>query len=236
MEAAKRYAAVGEREADGTPVLRLRAPNPAASTQAMYEIIDVTTGIAGVGLLDACQETAAGVRYQHVEAGDAQVALLARASDSLPRSGAGDDAMMMHHGDNVLDAGAGSNWLVGGAGNDGVLVEANAGGEVWNTVVNFHVGDVLTMRGIQGGVSSRGWMAAAEGAAGCQGATLRGARNGRDVDFSLTLAGISVEQAREFDIRKAGNVLTRRRQATGRAACPSGRDLKRYATKTRSAG
>ncbi len=142
LEDAFLLSAVIEPGTDGAPVLRLRAPDPAAPGDATYAITDVTTGASAVGLLDVYQGAARNLRYQHVRAGDEPVVLVARASDSLLRGGAGTDALVVYNGNNVLDGGGGSNWLVGGAGIDAFLVRA--GGDVgaaanWDTILNFQV-------------------------------------------------------------------------------------------------
>ncbi len=124
--------------------------------------------------------------------------LVAQASNAWLKTGSGMDALVVRNGDNVLDGGAGSNWLVGGAGHDTFFVDASAGQPVWDTVLNFHAGDSLTMWGFQQGVSRWGWADAADGAAGHAGATLHGALDGSNTDFSVTLAGVSTEVAKAF--------------------------------------
>lgn len=200
VEETTRYAGVIETDAAGTSVLRLTAASAAAPDDASYVITDVTTGVTETGLLDAYSGPMDGLRYQHIEGGDASVVLLAQASDALLATGAGDDALAVRNGDNVLNAGGGSNWLVGGAGNDAFQVIAAVGQPAWNTVLNFHSGDELTMQGYVENVSSWGWTATSEGASGYEGATLRGALNGQDTDFSLTLTGVSVEEAQGFAV------------------------------------
>ena len=66
------------------------------------------------------------------------------------KGNAGDDALQVTSGSNVVDGGAGSNFLVGATGADGgydtFFVDAcNAGQATWDTLVNFHVGDAVTL-------------------------------------------------------------------------------------------
>ena len=54
-------------------------------------------------------------------------------------------------GSNVLEGGSSSNWLVGASGADGgndTFFVDNRGGQcTWDTLLNFHTGDSLTLLG-----------------------------------------------------------------------------------------
>jgi parallel beta-helix repeat protein len=64
-------------------------------------------------------------------------------------SGAGDDAIAVSSGTNVLDGGAGSNFLTGGSGTDTFFVDdRGAAAATWSTVLNFHTGDAVTIWGV----------------------------------------------------------------------------------------
>lgn len=99
----------------------------------------------------------------------------------------------------MLDGVGGLNWSVDGAGNDVFLarVDGDAGAAAtWDTILDFHAGDAVTVFGYQEGVSTWGWSDAALGAADYQGATLTGSLNATGPNFAVTLAGVSVEQGR----------------------------------------
>ena len=152
------------------------------------------------GLFDDYSGPVEFLQHEHISTGNDPVILVAQASNAWLKTGSGDDALAVQNGDNVLDGGSGSNWLVGGAGHDTFYVDARGGQTVWDTVLNFHTGDSLTMWGFQQGVSSWNWTANSEGAAGYTGATLRGALDGVDTDFSVTLANVSATQKTNFSV------------------------------------
>jgi Ca2+-binding RTX toxin-like protein len=104
----------------------------------------------------------------------------------------------------VLDGGTGSNFLVGGTGSDTFFTDARGALVVWNTLNNFHAGDMATLWGFVQGVSSYYWEASPAGAPGATGATLRAdivggaGRDGSGIDASVTFAGLSVAQAQKL--------------------------------------
>lgn len=118
--------------------------------------------------------------------------------DVFLRGGGGDDALAAMGGSNVLDGGAGSNWLVGATGADGghdtffmsrfLDSQAAAG---WDTVLNFHAGDTLTVWGFDAARDSMSWQDGL-GAAGYTGATLEMTDAGRAGVSLVTLAGLSI--------------------------------------------
>ncbi|ODU58249.1 MAG: hypothetical protein ABS99_04420 [Acetobacteraceae bacterium SCN 69-10] len=106
------------------------------------------------------------------------------------RTGAGDDAVQVTSGDNVIDASTGSNFLVGGTGHDTFFVDTTGGQTLWDSIVNFHAGDALTIWGYSPGVSSHGW-ADGLGAAGYTGLTLQIKPTGALVAAQATLVGLT---------------------------------------------
>ncbi len=191
---AERYATALAPDADGTLTLHLTAPGAGATPG--LSIVPGGASAPVTGTMDPYQGSIPGLRYQYVEAGGQPVAVAALASDAYLHTGAGADALTVFNGDNVLDAGAGSNWLVGGAGHDSFDVTATAGAEVWDTVLNYHTGDTVTVWGFDPATSNAAWQSAAQGAAGYEGATLRGGLSGAGTDFSITLAGLTPDQGR----------------------------------------
>lgn len=67
------------------------------------------------------------------------------------QAGAGENAAVAKDGNNVLAGSDGSSWLVGASGADGgsdtFFVSAQGNQPAWDTLVNFHVGDMLTLWG-----------------------------------------------------------------------------------------
>lgn len=111
------------------------------------------------------------------------------------QAGAGENAAAAKDGSNVLAGGAGSNWLVGGTGADGgtdtFFLSAQDQQPAWDTLLNFHVGDMLTLWGFDktnGSTASVG----TQGANSAEGETI-------SVDFGkgsgpstlVTFAGVS---------------------------------------------
>lgn len=112
--------------------------------------------------------------------------------------GPGEDALDALSGDNVLDGGGGSNFLVGGpagSGADTFFLDGRGGQTTWDTLVNFHAGDALTLWGFVPGQSSYSWTDN-QGAAGYTGATLNVAFGGAaPATGSVTFAGVALADA-----------------------------------------
>jgi Ca2+-binding RTX toxin-like protein len=103
-------------------------------------------------------------------------------------SGAGNDALTVTAGTNVLDGGEGSNFLTGGTGTDTFFVDArNATADIWSTVNHFHAGDAVTIYGVDPNTDGFAW-ANGQGAAGYTGLTLHVTDPGKPT-ASLTVAG-----------------------------------------------
>lgn len=120
------------------------------------------------------------------------------------KGGAGNDALAVVGGINVLDGNTGSNFLVGGTGADGgtdtFFTDARTDAVVWNTLANFGKGDQATLWGFVPGTSSYRWDGI-RGAAGYEGATLRAdiRGSGRE-DAAITFSGLSLEQAQRLEV------------------------------------
>ena len=123
----------------------------------------------------------------------------ARLPDVFLKGGAGNDALAADSGSNVLDGSLGSNFLVGASGADGgtdTFFLDGRSGTTWDTLVNFHPGDAMTLWGYVPGQSMMSW-AASDGAPGYQGATVHAslADAGTPVNGSVTFAGVSLADA-----------------------------------------
>jgi hypothetical protein len=110
-------------------------------------------------------------------------------------AGAGENAAAAKDGTNVLAGGNGSSWLVGADGSDGgtdtFFLSPQDGQAAWDTLVNFHVGDMLTLWDYNSAAGSVTPVGIA-GATGAEGQTM-------SVDFGqgagattlVTFAGLS---------------------------------------------
>ena len=140
------------------------------------------------------------LQHEYIWSGYDGRAVATSTSNVFIHGGAGDDAISVTSGSNVLDGGGGSNFLTGGHGDDGgtdtFFVDVRGGQTVWDTIINFHRGDALTIWGFRPGITSMIW-SENEGAAGSRGATLHAEINGAGtgVNASVTFAGLSVTQA-----------------------------------------
>ena len=85
-------------------------------------------------------------------------------------------------------------------GKDTFFTDARSANVVWNTLVNFHAGDGMTLWGFDPSVSLWHWDGVS-GAAGYTGATLRADVHGTGAtDASITFAGFSTMQAQGFQV------------------------------------
>ncbi len=128
--------------------------------------------------------------------GTDDVVLSANVASVFIHSGAGEDALQVVAGSNVLDGGGGSNWLVGASGSDGgsdtFFVDGRGGGNTWDTLLNFHAGDALTLWGYNSATGNTQWTDNM-GAAGNTGATLSANfGNGTGATALVTFAGLSL--------------------------------------------
>ena len=130
------------------------------------------------------------LQQQFIYGGSDNVAIATSAPNVFIHGGSGNDAIAVSSGQNVLDGGQGSNFLVGGTGTDTFFVDARGGQVTWDTLVNFHAGDAVTIWGFDPSVSTKFWDGNS-GAAGYTGPTLRAALNGTTVTSSVTFTGLS---------------------------------------------
>jgi len=151
------------------------------------------------------------LQHEYIWSGHGGRAVSASVGNAFVHGGDGDDAIAVSSGHNVLDGGNGSNYLVGGHGDDGgsdtFFVDLRGGQTVWDTLVNFHRDDAVTVWGYKGGTSSMTW-SENEGAEGSKGATLHVETHGANtgVNASVTFAGLSVAEAQAKIGMSAGNV------------------------------
>jgi len=167
-------------------------PLPTAANPVYFTAQDVTTGV---------NSSEPGVTYtgpvtylteQLSYAGTHNIVFHAQTNNVFMQSGSGEDALQALGGNNVLDGGTGSNFLVGGTGADGgtdtFFTDARGAAGVFNTVVNFHPGDMVTVYGYTPG-SSYAWTPS-DGAPGYMGLTLNASIPG-NAFTKVTLAGLT---------------------------------------------
>ena len=166
-------------------------PAPYAPPAASLAVFDATVGRAVPDTLSTPYAgPVAGIAEQYVSVSPDSLSIAANSPNYFIHTGAGNDAVQLLGGINVVDAGAGSNFLAGGTGRDTFFLDDRApGGPIWSTVTGFHAGDSATVFGIDPATAVLSWTDN-EGAPGDTGLTLHAAAPGRPV-ASLTLAGFT---------------------------------------------
>ena len=144
-------------------------------------------------------DTTSGVSYQYVVQTDNpalsadNLNITALTSSTFIHTGGGTDAIDVSSvsGKNILDGGTNSNFLTGtlaGKGTDTFFVDArNAPSDIWDTVVNFHAGDAVTLFGLTPTNKAIAW-ADNQGTGAATGLTLHATQAGAP-QASFTLAG-----------------------------------------------
>jgi Ca2+-binding RTX toxin-like protein len=132
----------------------------------------------------------AGIEGQYISTSPDNLVLTAQSPSLFLHTGSGDDAISALSGSNVLDGGTGSNFLVGGSGNDTFFVDdRGAKADIWDSIVNFHAGDSVTVWGVTPQDFNLAWVNG-QGAAPYTGLTLHATEAGKST-ASLTLAGFT---------------------------------------------
>jgi len=187
-----------------TPVglLGVQGLNITTSTSQAIPSFSYTDNVTGASGVSAGQQYAGPVNYlqsQYIWASPDGVSMTSYVPNVFLQGGAGNDALTVSAGSNVLDGGLGSNFVIGATGADGgtdtFFLDGTAG-TTWDTIANFHPGDSATLWGFVPGQSAMIW-GANEGAAGHTGATIHAAfaGAGTSINGSLTFAGLSLADA-----------------------------------------
>jgi len=156
---------------------------------------DQTTGATGSYALAPASGGPSYLQWQYRTAGTDTTAIKAAVPNVFLKAGAGTKALAAASGQNVLDGGTGSAFLTGGSGTDTFFVDLRGAAAVtWDTLTNFHAGDSVTVWGWVPGIGTE-TVDALDGAAGYQGATLRLGNGLGGPVSSVTLAGLSADQA-----------------------------------------
>ena len=156
---------------------------------------DTTTGATYTDAAGTYSGPYGDLASQFIYGGAHNVAMRATTPNVFLVAGSGTNALAVTSGNNVLSSGAGSAFMVGGSGDDTFFLDGRSGEARWDTIVNFHAGDAVTLWGFAPGVSQLSWVAD-QGASSYTGATLHVdvAGNGQ-VDDAVTFAGISLNAA-----------------------------------------
>lgn len=164
----------------------------AVSPARDIELQDATLGLAALDASTAYAGPVAGLQRQYLWAGNDKAGIAALSPNAFLKGGPGDDALLATGGSNVLDGGGGSNFLAGATGADGgadTFFADGRDGPAWDTILNFHPGDAMTLFGFQAGQGTVSW-AASDGAPGFLGATLHATLGGGGADVAVTFARI----------------------------------------------
>ena len=190
----------------------IASSSPALVDVGNFSWMDTTTSTPGSGPGEVYTGPVNYLQWQYLWAGQDSIDVSANVPNVFVRGGTGDDALAVSAGSNVLDGDTGSNFLVGAPGADGgadtFFLNGGSAVPTWDTLVNFHSGDALTLWGFVPGQSTMTW-ADNEGAVGYKGATLQASFAGGLVDGSVTFAGVSLVDAQsEFATSSgmAGNI------------------------------
>jgi len=127
--------------------------------------------------------------------------IFAGATSSFVKSLSGFCAIQLAGGRNVVDAGPGSNFITGGDGDDTFFLDGTHGAVTWNTIQNFHPGDMMTLFGFHPGTSSFVW-ADGEGASGYTGRTIHADLAGDGtITANLTFAGTTAADTDRYIVQ-----------------------------------
>lgn len=169
-------------------------PTATAAKPVNFKVADQTTGVSSSNEPGAVYTGPVAYLQQQFTYTGPDVVTVKATVNNVFIKGAGNEALAVHGGQNVLNGGLGSSFLVGGTGSDGgtdtFFTDARTSAFVWSTVVNFHPGDMVTLFGYVAGKSS--YALSQGGAAGYQGLTLNADLAGNGVSTArVTLAGLT---------------------------------------------
>jgi hypothetical protein len=177
-----------------------------AEVQALYPpplvpvfISDATTGTSTVAQATRYVGPDTNITAQYVCTSSDNVNIGVATPGVWLVAGSGNDALAVASGNNLLQGGAGSDYLVGGTGTDTFSVQAGTtGASTWDTIVNFHQGEMLTVYGLSD-PNAIGWVGSS-GAPGSTGATFQ-ATAGNGATIRVTFAGLTPDAASLLAVR-----------------------------------
>ncbi len=194
-----------------TPVVT-NPPTTQPATPQHVAVHDTTTGADLPDTSSAYAGPVSGISSQFMDITPDSLNITALTDSQFIKTGAGNDAVALHGGTNVVDAGTGSNFLTSGGGFDTFFLDARnipaaasaAGpvpGAIWDTVQNFGHSDAITLFGVGPGTALN-WQKN-EGAVGHTGLTLH-ANLANGSEASLTLAGIDSKAGLQLSYGSTG--------------------------------
>src|SRR5262249_29561305 len=146
------YTYVPKGVVDGPPVPATQPPPGGAPLNpANFSYSDQTSGISGTFAGDAYAGPVSYLQKDYIYHGGDEMSFIAIVRNAYLVSGAGDEAIVAGPGHNVIDGGTGSNFLTSGIGTDTFFDDTRGGKPIWDTIVNFHPGDALTLWGFEPG-------------------------------------------------------------------------------------
>ncbi len=155
-----------------------------------FSMTDTVTGASSHPEGAAYTGATSGVQQQLIYSGADAAAISASTPNVFIQGGTGSDAIAVSSGSNVIDGSLGSNFLVGGTGTDTFYVDGRGASPTWDTLVNFHTGDTLTLWGFDPSSSTMIWTAS-DGAPGYTGVTLHTDIGAAGISASITFAGMT---------------------------------------------
>ena len=176
----------------GSSAIPLTVPDP------RFSLTNVTSLASGAFVGSDYTGPVSYLQAQYGYSGSDNIVIRANVANVFIYGGSGEDALAVKAGSNVLDGGTGSNWLVGASGADGgtdtFFVDGRGGQNTWDTLLNFHPGDMLTLWGFNAATSTTSWTDN-QGAPNYLGATLK-ADFGGGTSALVTFDGLSTSAAK----------------------------------------
>ena len=166
------------------------AAAPVSSTEGIAAL-DTSTDQPIPVVSQAYTGPVVGLQNEYIEITGDSINISVSTPNWFLHSGSGNDAIAASSGTNVLDGGTGSNFLVGGSGSDTFFADARgATAPIWDTIVNFHPGDSVTIWGVTA-ADFTFHFADNMGAAGYTGLTLTATAPSKPT-VSVTFAGLTM--------------------------------------------
>jgi phospholipase/lecithinase/hemolysin len=156
---------------------------------------DITAGTDTIDLANAYLGPDTSLHTEFATVTPDTVALFATTPGTFLQTGTGDNILVAQSGDNVLATSGGSSFLEAGTGSDTFYIDASATTTTWNSINNFHAGDILSIVGYRPGVSAVLWTTDP----GVDGAVLNVNIAGSGTVWSSdTFIGVSLATARNY--------------------------------------
>ena len=129
-----------------------------AGRAANFSYTDVSLGgLTSTSAGQGVNGSSIGLQQQFNWSSADSSAIRSNVGNTSVTGGSAADAIQVVAGVNVVNGGAGSNFLVGGTGagsQDNFYMDGRAGAN-WDTIVNFHAGDIATFVGFNAGTQHR---------------------------------------------------------------------------------